>query len=150
LYGIGPKHIKKLCENPWEGGLGLRPKDVAEMTLDQVFFMLADIEDLRGSGIYRTKKTTSLEALNMIRPDKDGKFKGVDKDGNPIKARIGGESLAARLNREKEERELRELQREQERKRKGKSDKDVMTRKQRQEARQRRRERRERKRKNGN
>jgi hypothetical protein len=42
----------------------------------------------------------SLAAAQVLKPDEEGKFKGRDSKGNPIKARIGGKSLARRLMEE--------------------------------------------------
>ena len=101
LCGIGPKHIRVLCDNPWEGGRGYRPSDVADMTLDQIFFLLCERENLRGGGKRRAK---AMSVGSTPLPGKDGLIAGRDSKGNPIRLPVKGESLASRLNREAQER----------------------------------------------
>jgi hypothetical protein len=100
LCGIGPKHIRLLCDNPWDGGRGYRPSDVGDMTLDQIFFLICDRENLRGLGKVR-KKSMGLGAVPA--PGPDGLIAGRDSKGNPIRLPVKGESLVARLNREAQE-----------------------------------------------
>ena len=114
LCGISPWHVRVLCENPFHCGLGRQytPSDVGEMTLDQIFFLLADIQ------VLRAKKTRemSVDPLSIV-PGKDGNIKGRAVDGSVIKAKIKGESLAARLNRELREKMEKEEKERQEQKR---------------------------------
>lgn len=100
LCGLGPKHIRLLCDNPWEGGRGYRPSDVGDMTLDQVFFLLCDRDNLRGTGKNRVK---TMSAGGTPLPGPDGLVAGRDAKGNPIRLPVKGESLAARLTREAQE-----------------------------------------------
>lgn len=100
LCGIGPRHIRILCDNPWDGGRGYRPNDVGDMTLDQVFFLLCDRDNLRGMGKVRSK---SAGIGSLPAPGKDGLIAGRDSKGNPIRLPVRGESLAARLTREAQE-----------------------------------------------
>lgn len=100
LCGLGPKHIRLLCDNPWEGGRGYRPSDVGDMTLDQIFFLLCDRDNLRGSAKHRTKTVNSGA---VPKPGKDGLIAGRDSTGKPIRLPVKGESLAARLTREAKE-----------------------------------------------
>jgi len=68
------------------------------MTVDQVLFELCERKILMG----RQSTIGSLEAVAMA--DADGLLKGRDIKGNPIRAKIGGESKAHRLAREARER----------------------------------------------
>lgn len=94
LCGIGPAHIHKLCANPFMGGLGFTPNQVADFTLDQIFMLLADEKNLR-SGLKRSVNVEAGEAA--IYADDEGFIKGRDKDGNEIKARVFGKSLVQRI-----------------------------------------------------
>jgi hypothetical protein len=122
--GINAWHLRMLCESPWEGGAGYTPQQVGQMTLDQIWFRLCDKEILkRDSGLQRGM--TGLDALSTLKPDEDGMFKGRATDGTPMKAKIGGKSLARRLmeqqekeEEEKERKEARRRRREKKRQRK--------------------------------
>lgn len=103
LCGLGPKHIRLLCDNPWEGGRGYRPNDVGDMTLDQIFFLLCDRDNLRGSKKSRVK---SVNFGAAPKPGKDGLIAGRDAQGKPIRLAVKGESLAARLTREAQEKRI--------------------------------------------
>jgi len=96
-----------LCENPWNGGGGYTPEQVGQMTLDQIWFRLCDIETLRGkSG--RSQELDSLTAIHKLKADKDGLYRGRAKDGAAIKGRIGEKSKARQLIEEAEERRKKE------------------------------------------
>ena len=116
LCGIGPKHIRLLCDSPWEGGRGYLPKDVGNMTLDQVFFLLCDRDNLRGSGLRRSK---SVGVGAAPKAGTDGRIAGRDSKGNPIRLPVKGESLAARLTREAREKKLTETAGKPKKKRRG-------------------------------
>lgn len=105
LCGLGPIHIRLLCDNPWDGGRGYKPSDVADMTLDQMFFLLCDRTNLRGGKKSRVK---SVSVGAMPKPGKDGLIAGRDSKGNPIRLPVKGESLAARLTRQAKERKAAE------------------------------------------
>lgn len=92
LYGIGCWHIHLLCDNPWVGGRGYTPNQVAEFTLDQVLMLLTDRKYLTHS---RSETVEPLAATSMA--DKDGLIHGRDKDGKPIIGRIAGKSRARQL-----------------------------------------------------
>ena len=79
-----------------EGGFGYTPQQAAELTLDQVFMLLVDKDNLRSSS-YAIKSVSSLEAMNL---SKDGKIKGRTGDGKLIEAKVVGQSLCSRLNEE--------------------------------------------------
>ena len=66
------------------------------------FMLLADKANLR-AGSRRRKMVSSGEASAMGKTE-DGFIKGRDAQGNPIKGKILGESLASRLVREEKER----------------------------------------------
>ncbi len=89
LGGIGPWHVRVLCDNPWEGGRGYTPKEVGDMTLDQVLMLFADRKIL----LNRKRRKDPL----TVKPDKDGMIPGRDRDGKPIRGRVGGKSVARRL-----------------------------------------------------
>lgn len=94
-------HVRRLCENPMNGGCGYTPQQVGELTLDQVFMLLVEKENLR-SGPHAVKQVSGLEALDYAR---DGKMQGRTDSGEVITARIVGKSLCARLNEEAAARE---------------------------------------------
>lgn len=100
LCGIGPYEIRLLCDDPWVGGRGMSLSEVAEMSLDQIFMLLTDRSLLKSKGV-RSKSYSPSESSALI-ADKDGYIKGRAKDGTPIKAKIGGKSLASRLREEAE------------------------------------------------
>lgn len=89
-----------ICESTWEGGYGYTPKQVGDMTLDQIFMLMADKKILRGAKKRREMFVGGGSA--GLKPDSDGFVKGRAADGTPIKARIGGQSKAARLRAEAE------------------------------------------------
>lgn len=97
MRGIGPWHIRILCDHPWEGGFGYSPQQVGTFTLDQIFMLFANRKILRSRKKARTTKLPSLQASQVTTPDGDGLVKGRDKDGNPMRAKIGGKSLARQL-----------------------------------------------------
>lgn len=105
-YGITSWHIRKLTDNPWNGGGGYSYEQVAKMTPDQVYHRLCDEAVLKSKGGKRVAKM----AASSVGVNADGLVNGVDKDGNKIALpmRVKGKSLAARLNEEAEERELAE------------------------------------------
>lgn len=96
LCGLGPWHIHVLCMNSWEGGRQYTPSQVGDLTLDEAFMLLADKKMLRKSGKRRTMKT------DAIKTDADGFVHGRTKDGEPIKGRVRGKSVARQLMEEEE------------------------------------------------
>lgn len=99
MFGIGPYHIRLLTDSEWSGGAGLPIDKVAELTLDQVFFLLADIEILRKSG--RVRK---LAGEHLLEPDEKGEVIGVDEEGNKFKAELYSEmSLAQKIRLQEKE-----------------------------------------------
>lgn len=46
MCGVSQKTIKLLCTNPFDGGPGLTPKEVGELTLDEICLLLADKNSL--------------------------------------------------------------------------------------------------------
>jgi hypothetical protein len=87
LCGIGPEHIKLLCENTFQGGLGYTLEYVGTMTLDQIIFMFTQSS--------KVKKTDNVITPAMVGPD--GEIKGRDAEGNPFVAKFGGKSLAQKI-----------------------------------------------------
>ena len=88
------------------------------MTLDQIYMLLTDRKNLRGSG-KRTQKSSPLHLTGMAA--KDGRIKGRAADGSPMLARIGGKSLARKLMDEmkaKQEKDIRDRKRRMRRERK--------------------------------
>lgn len=107
MCGIGPKHIRLLCNNSWEGGYQYTPNEVGDMTLDQVMLLLCDKDVLRSS---KRTRVVSQQTLAAPAPGPDGLIAGRDAEGNPIRLPIKGESLASRLNREWEAKQEQERQ----------------------------------------
>ena len=86
--------LRLLCENPWEGGGGHSPGEVARWTPDQVWFRLCDKNLLKLSG-----RTQSVSP-GAVKVGEDGAVAGRAADGTPIRGRIVGKSLARRLMEE--------------------------------------------------
>ena len=97
MWGIAPRHIRILCDNPWDGGRGYTPEEVGRMTLDEIIMLLTDKKLLRVTGKTRVTKVAPLS----VKPDKDGMARGRAADGTPIRLRVGGKSLAQQV-RERE------------------------------------------------
>ncbi len=108
LCGITPYHVRALCDDAWNGGRGHRLKDVAEMTLDQVLFLLADKKMLT-----KNKDDQRTESVNpgTLKKGKDGKVAGRAADGTPIRGRVGGKSVVRQLMEKEEKRKRREKNR---------------------------------------
>lgn len=115
LCGVGPKHIRMLCESSWDhGGYGYTPEEVGRLTLDQIFMLLGDRKVLRAGGKRRTMKAEAVKTTD------DGHVMGRDKDGKPIKGRIAGKSLARQLMEKEEAKKKKAARRERRRKRRKK------------------------------
>jgi hypothetical protein len=109
-------HLRMLCESPWNGGGGYTPEQVGQMTLDQIWFRLCDMEILKRTDGQATKTMHPAAAAGMMTADDDGFIRGRAEDGTPIKGRIGGKSKARMLMEEEE----RKRQKEKRQRRKGK------------------------------
>lgn len=96
-------HFRVLCDNPWYGGGGYSPREVARWSLDQCWFRLCD-RDVLGSTMGRTR---SVE-VGEVKIETDGTVKGRAADGTPIRGRIAGKSLACQLMEEAEEKRKKE------------------------------------------
>jgi hypothetical protein len=72
-----------LCENPWNGGRGYTPNEVAEFTPDQIYFLLCDANVLKRKEGRRTKAV----------PSASGKLKGRTADGELIELEAGGKTM---------------------------------------------------------
>lgn len=100
MCGIAPYHIQLLCKSGWEGGFGYHPSQVGELTLDEIFMLLADSKNLRRHG-EKIRSIESLEGVRLVR--KDGYIHGRSASGELIKGQIKGQSLAFKLRAEAEE-----------------------------------------------
>lgn len=105
LFGITTWHIRLLCEPEFQGGAGKSLKEVAQLTPDQVYFLLCDREYLRkGTGHVKQMPAANVSAL----ADEEGFIKGRLADGRTVKGRLRGprgESYAAMVRRRVEEQE---------------------------------------------
>jgi hypothetical protein len=104
LYGIGPREIRLLCDDLWEGGRGKSLAEVADMSLDQIYMLLTDKKNLRSIKSVVEKSSTMSVASKA---DKDGLIPGRAADGTAIKARITGKSLASRLMDQEKAKEVK-------------------------------------------
>lgn len=111
MFGIGPAHIRSLCENAWEGGRAYTPSQVGDMTIDQIYMLLCDRKVLRSSGRMRAVAASPHAVVGNT--DENGMLSGVAKDGTKIKAKIMGKSKARRLMEEEEQRAREEAERQQ-------------------------------------
>ena len=105
MCGIGPGHVRVLCETSWEGGREYTPDQVGRLTLDEIFMLLCDRKHLRFSD---KNRTTSMGALEAVATSKDGVLRGRAADGTPIKGRVTGKSLARRLAEEAKQKTAKE------------------------------------------
>ena len=94
--------LRMLCENPWEGGGGHQPTEVARWTPDQVWFRLCDKNLLKLDG-----RTQEMDP-GAVKRNEDGTVVGRAADGTPIKGRIAGKSLARQLAERAQAREKME------------------------------------------
>lgn len=101
ICGITAYHIRILVDDPFCGGKGQQLSEVAKMTLDQVFMLLAD----RGPLGSRCKTISSTGINSMV--GRSG-IKGRSADGKPIIGRIDKKSLARQLMDRKRAREAAE------------------------------------------
>jgi hypothetical protein len=101
LAGITAWHIRRLCDNPWDGGGGYAAEQVGRMTLDQIWARLCDADLLKREVGSRTEKR---EVVQVRAAAKDGKIAGRDRDGNPIRGIVRGKSVARQLMEEQEKR----------------------------------------------
>ena len=47
LFPLNAYHLRVLCESPMNGGGGLSPNEVGDLSVDQLWFLLCDIENLK-------------------------------------------------------------------------------------------------------
>lgn len=77
--------MRILCENPYNGGNGYTPKQVGELTPEQIIMLLMPQNKIKE----RHRQTVeAVQAAGLI--DKDGFVRGRAIDGSEMKARIGG------------------------------------------------------------
>jgi hypothetical protein len=81
-YGISLWHLRVLCNNPFDGGGGYTPEQVGDMTPDQVYFRLCNVDFLRDRKTGRIKKVDTLALANFA--DSNGYIKGRAADGTPL------------------------------------------------------------------
>ena len=119
MGGLNAYHFRMLCECPMNGGGGYTPQQVGDMTLDQIWFRVCDAEVLKmkSGGV---TNLSSKATTKTLKPGKDGLFKGRDKDGNVIRARLGGKSLNRILMEKAEEERKAKLKKEKRKKRRKK------------------------------
>lgn len=91
--GVTAWHLGVLCDNPWNGGGGYDPNQIAMWSLDQIWFRLCGLDILKMDG--RTEKVKPGEV--GFEPDEDGRIMGRAEDGTPIRGIIRGKSLAREL-----------------------------------------------------
>lgn len=82
------------------------------MTIDQIYFLLTKLENLRSDGFQAKKAPAEVMALG----DAEG-VKARSADGTPITLKFGGESLASRLAKGEQQKDDRAKRRERRRKR---------------------------------
>lgn len=92
LYGVTTWHVRVLCDNPWDGGRGYTPKEVGELSVDQVLMLLTDRKLLLAR---RGKHVTAEQAVVLA--GEDGAFRGRSVDGTEITLRSTGKSKAQQL-----------------------------------------------------
>jgi len=95
MGGVTAFQLRRLADNPWNGGGGYSFEDIANMTLDQIWSRLCDKDILKREIGERSKNMHSLSAL--AHSDKDGNVKGKSATGESIKMATKGKSKAAML-----------------------------------------------------
>ncbi len=91
-----------MIENPFDGGGGYTPQEVARMTPDQVYLRLADIKVIKAKANRKQVKVAPEEIDSF--EDEEGYMKVRTEDGKLVKMKrnIGGKSLARTLMDEAE------------------------------------------------
>ena len=90
-FGLTSWSIRLLTDNPWNGGAGLSYSAVARMTPDQIHHRLCDRD------ILKVRNGKRVQKMSAVKPDADGRARGRAADGTPIRARVGGKSLAKQI-----------------------------------------------------
>ena len=85
-----------LTESTFNGGGGYTLEQVGQMTPDQIWCRLCDMDMLKNEIGSRTKTMPSLEVPTMV-DVKDGLIAGRAADGTPIKGVVRGKSRAREL-----------------------------------------------------
>jgi hypothetical protein len=93
MCGIGPYHIRLLCNSGWLGGHSYTPSQVGDMTLDQIFMLLCDQKVLRQSARRRVIRVNAEHAPTR----KGGVVSCTAEDGTIIQGSVTGMSLAQRI-----------------------------------------------------
>jgi len=103
MFGLTIWHFRMLQENPWEGGGGYTPQEVAQFTPDQVYCRCADLKVLQAKEGTGVSKVSSEEAVAMV--DGDGKVAGRTKGGEPLNLPLKGKGSSLAQNiREQDQR----------------------------------------------
>lgn len=92
-----------MCENPFEGGGGYSIKEISSWTPDQVYFRLAEVSVIKAKSNGESRSMKALPLAAAQKSDIEGNIRGRDKDGNPMKAKVRGKSLARQLMEEEAE-----------------------------------------------
>lgn len=92
MYGITSRYLRMLVENPWNGGRGYTPKEVGEMTPDQIYFCLCDATILNDRKGERVKKM-KVASGGPLQVDESGRVVGMMEDGSQIRAKIEKHTL---------------------------------------------------------
>ena len=118
LGGLTTYEIRMLCENPWEGGRGFTPREVGQMTLDQIWMQLCKREYLKREIGSRTIHMEVDETVSVT-TDKEGYAKVVTVDGKIVKMKKGVKSVARQLMEKQQEKQEKERSRRRRRKKRG-------------------------------
>lgn len=98
MFGLNCRMLRALCDNPWEGGGGYTPQEVALMTPDQAYFRLCDRKKIKG-----VKSKVSVEDAKMKINPSSGLVRGRLADGTIVERPLtkDGKSMA-QLMKEKD------------------------------------------------
>lgn len=77
-------------ENPWNGGGGYAPQQVGDMTMDQIYIRLMELD------AFKQKCEMGVGEVADI-ADEDGKVKVRTEDGEIVYMNIGGKSVVQRI-----------------------------------------------------
>ncbi len=105
LFPINAYQIRMLCENPFDGGGGYDVNQVANMTLDQIYFRLCNAEVLKRD-LAQTMPTINVDVIATTTPQNDslndGLMAGRLVDGTLVRRPMGSKSVARQMIEEAE------------------------------------------------
>lgn len=104
--GLTIWHLRKLSDNPWDGGGGYTLMEVGQMTPDQIWTRLCPIRNLEKKVGDRIETMSSVAVAGSLKSDKDGTIRGRAADGTAIKGKIMGKSRARQLMEAKAKEEI--------------------------------------------